>query len=369
MIGIMSPVNRTFIIAEAGVNHNGSLDLAMELVDAAKRSGADAVKFQTFRAEDVVTKGARKAKYQLDNTGTTESQYEMLKALELGLPAHEALQKHCDRVGIEFLSTPADLHSLDLLVRQLNVPRLKISSADLTNAPLLLAAALTGKPIIISTGMGTLGDIEMALGVLAFGYAGGESPSPRAFLRALSNEEGQAVLSEKVSILHCTTDYPACLDDVNLGVISTLRAAFGLPVGYSDHTEGIAVPTAAVALGATVIEKHFTLDRGLPGPDHKASLEPHELRNMVDSIRSVERALGHSKKLPSQPEEVISLVARKSLTTLKPIKQGERFSQENLGVKRPGEGVSPVLYWDYIGTESPRDYDADEPIAGTSQRC
>jgi N-acetylneuraminate synthase len=352
-----------YIIAEAGVNHNGSLDLAKKLIDVAVDAGADAVKFQTFRAEKCVSRKAPKAGYQRKTTIAEESQYEMVKKLELGEAAHEALEEHCKKKRIQFLSTPFDLESLDFLVKKLDLPRIKLASGEITNGPLLLEAARSGKPVILSTGMCTLGEIETALGVLAFGYTQlGKSPSKQAFQEAYRAESGQKVLKEKVVLLHCTTEYPAPFEDVHLRVMDTMREAFGLPVGYSDHTSGIAIPIAAAAKGAVVIEKHFTLDRSLPGPDHKASLEPDELKKMVSSIRQVELALGSPLKVPATSEIKNKAIARKSLAALQKIKKGTPFSTDNLGAKRPAHGISPMYYWERLGSIADRDYEPDELI-------
>ncbi|MDD5249246.1 MAG: N-acetylneuraminate synthase [Rhodocyclaceae bacterium] len=354
---------RVFVIAEAGVNHNGSLDLALELIDAAAVAGADAVKFQTFKSEAVISRFAIKADYQIRTTGKEESQLDMVKKLELGLAAHLKMLERCAQHGIQFLSTPFDLESVDLLVDHLHVSMLKIPSGEITNAPLILRIARTGKPVILSTGMSTLAEIEQALGVLAFGYLSCESkPSLEGFSEVYFSEAGQRILKEKVWLLHCTTEYPAPFADVNLHAMETMRNAFGLPVGYSDHTEGFVVPIAAVALGAGIIEKHFTLNRNLPGPDHKASLEPMELAQMVAAIRQVEEALGKSAKIPAPSELKNKPIARKSLVASVPVRCGEIFSECNLTAKRPGTGISPMRYWEYIGKPTQRDYAEDEAI-------
>lgn len=353
---------RVYIIAEAGVNHNGSLMRAKELVDAAAAAGADAVKFQTFRAEDVVTSFASKARYQKAGTGKGEGQLEMLKRLELNEKAHRALMSHCGKRGIEFLSTPFDLKSLDLLVR-LGLKRLKLPSGEITNAPLLLKAASTGKPIMLSTGMSTLEEVADALGVIAFGYLGdGRAPSIKVFKKVFASGAGRDALKGKVILLHCTTQYPAWFRDVNLRAMDTLRSAFSLPSGLSDHTEGIAVPIAAVARGASVIEKHFTLDRKLPGPDHMASLEPDELKDMVRAIRNIEDALGSPVKKPAAGEIENIRAVRKSLVASRPVRKGELFTSKNISVKRPAAGASPVRYWEALGKTAKRDYMTDEPI-------
>jgi len=356
-------MNRVFIIAEAGVNHNGSIDLAKKLIDVAKDAGADAVKFQTFRAEKVISKRAPKADYQKKTTPENESQLEMVKKLELSEDAHKILFDYCVERGIEFISTPFDFESIDFLANILNVRRLKIPSGEITNGPYLLKVAQTGKPVILSTGMSTLGEIETALGVLAFGYLNiNESPSLKNFSKAYCSEAGQRVLTEKVVLLHCTTEYPAPFNEVNLRALETLKHAFGLPVGLSDHTQGIAIPIAAVAIGAVVIEKHFTLDRNLPGPDHKASLEPDELKQMILVIRQVEVALGDGKKIPTPSEQKNMIVARRSIVASRPIKKGEVFSEKNMAIKRPGVGLSPMLYWELLGKKAENDFEADDFI-------
>lgn len=354
---------KVYIIAEAGVNHNGSIEMARGLIDAAAEAGADAVKFQTFRAEDLVSHAALKAEYQVRATGGAESQFEMLKKLELNEAAHRELIGHCVKKGVHFLSTPFDLKSLDLLARSLGLSRLKIPSGEITNGPLLFMAARTGKPIILSTGMSSLAEVEMALGAIAFGCTDLASrPSIEAFKEAYRSGIGQKALREKVVLLHCTTEYPAPFEDVNLRAMETLKSSFGLPVGLSDHTSGIAVSIAAVALGAAVIEKHITLDRALPGPDHRASLEPDEFKELVSSVASVEEAMGTALKAPA-PSEVKNIrVARKSIVAARDIKKGEVFTEENLTVKRPGDGLSPMYYWDLVGSDAKRDYSRDEPV-------
>lgn len=356
-------MGKTVIIAEAGVNHNGSVDMAIELIDVASASGADIVKFQTFKSEKAISKYATKADYQTKTTDAGESQLEMVKKLELNEQQHTILLQHCQSRAIEFMSTPFDLVSLELLVNHLNVSRLKIPSGEITNAPLLLKAARTGKPIILSTGMSTLGEVERALGVLAFGYTNiNEQPSIDGFQAAYCSPQGQQSLRNQVILLHCTSEYPAPLNEVNLKAMDTLKHAFGLPVGYSDHTEGIIVPVAAVARGAVIIEKHFTLSRNLPGPDHKASLEPQEIKKMVKAIREVEEALGSASKHPSKSEIKNIQIARKSLVAAQRIRPGEIFTEENLEVKRPGSGVNPFKYWEYLGRVAARSYCPDEQI-------
>lgn len=354
---------KCYIIAEAGVNHNGSMDMAKQLIDVAADAGADAVKFQTFKADKVISRSAPKADYQKKTTAETESQLDMVKKLELSETDHYTLIKHCQMRKIEFLSTPFDFESIDLLARKLNLEHLKIPSGEITNGPYLLYIAKTGKPVILSTGMSVLGEVETALGVLAFGYLNNsDKPSLPNFQKAYCSDAGRDVLKEKVILLHCTTEYPAPFEDANLRVMGTMRKAFGLPVGLSDHTPGIAVPIAAVALGAAVIEKHFTLDRNLPGPDHKASLDPDELKAMVTSIRNIEVALGNDHKVPAVSELKNRNIARKSLFAAMPVSKGDIFSASNLTMKRPGNGVSPMMYWELIGEEAKKNYDEDEQI-------
>lgn len=353
----------TYIIAEAGVNHNGSLDMACQLVDVAADAGADAIKFQTFKAEKCISRSAVKAEYQKKHTDTDESQFDMVEKLELDEEAHRILIERCKEVGIQFLSTPFDLESVDLLVRTFDLPCLKIPSGEITNAPLLLKIGQAGKPVILSTGMCTLGEVEQALGVLAFGYTNPlGAPSFGAFHDAYRSVAGQQAIKQKIRLLHCTTEYPAPFEAVNLRAMDTLRVAFGLPVGFSDHTSGIAIPIAAVARGAVIIEKHFTTDCSLPGPDHRASLEPNQLKTMIAAIRDVEVAFGSGAKLPSPCEYGNIHIARKSLVALRKINKGEMFTHENLGVKRPGNGVSPFEYWKYLTQVASRNYYEDEMI-------
>jgi len=356
-------LNKVFIIAEAGVNHNGSLDLARKLIDAAFKAGADAVKFQTYKTEKFISRIAPKAEYQRETTGDGESQFEMLKKLELGEETFGVLNQYCGEKGIQFLSTPFDIESLDMLIGTLQLPLVKISSGDITNAPLLLKAAQWKKPLILSTGMSSLSDIETALGVLAFGYGGtSRKPSREVFREAYLSEKGQHALGKMVTLLHCTTEYPAPFEEVNLQAMDVMHSAFGLPVGYSDHTTGIVVAVAAVALGAVVIEKHFTLDRNLPGPDHMASLEPDELKVMVGSIRQVEKSLGARRKTPAASELKNKPVAQKSLVAATRIRKGEFFTEQNVAIKRPGSGLSPIFYWDIVGRKADKDYAPDEAI-------
>ncbi|NTZ16379.1 N-acetylneuraminate synthase [Paenibacillus sp. JMULE4] len=355
---------RTYIIAEAGVNHNGSLELAKQLIDVAADAGADAVKFQTFKTEKVISRYARKADYQKQTTGEEETQFEMVKKLELSEEDHFELLAHSLERNIQLLSTPFDTDSLNFLVNELSLASIKVPSGEITNAQLLLEVSRTGKPIILSTGMSTLGEIEDALAVLSFGYTMPKSkiPSMNAFKEAYCSDEGQKALKSNVTILHCTTEYPAPLEDVNLRIMDTLKSAFDLPVGFSDHTQGIAVAIAAAARGACLIEKHFTLDRSLPGPDHQASLEPKQLKEMIDSIRMVDIALGNGIKIPAKSELKNKEIARKSLVAACEIKEGTTFSHDNIAIKRPGTGISPMAYWDYLGKKATRSYREDEVI-------
>ncbi|MBF0159894.1 MAG: N-acetylneuraminate synthase [Magnetococcales bacterium] len=355
------------MIAEAGVNHNGSLDRALRLVDAAVLAGVDAVKFQTFKADRMVTRGAAKANYQQSATDPHESQWEMIRRLELSETDHERLLSHCRESGIQFLSSPFDLESLQFLVERLGVDLVKIPSGEITNAPLLLQAGASQRAILLSTGMATLGEIELALGALAFGASQSHSdnlaiPSIETFEMACRSPDGRRMLEQKVTLLHCTTEYPAPYGEVNLRAMDTLRAAFALPVGFSDHTPGIAVAIAAAARGAAVIEKHFTLDRHLPGPDHQSSLEPVELADMVRSVHAVVRALGDGIKVPMPSELGNRDVARKSLTAACDILADELFSTENLTIKRPGTGISPMHYWQWLGRRAGRNYHRDQVI-------
>lgn len=351
-----------YVIAEAGVNHNGSLELAKRLIDVAADARADAVKFQTFRAEKEISQRARKADYQIANTGSTESQLDMVRKLELGVDDHRELIAYTKSRSIDFLSTPFDLDSLDVLADVFKLSNIKMASGEITNLPLLLAAGRKRTPLIVSTGMSTLGEIEQALAVLAFTYTApaGAQPSETAFAEAYRSDAGQRALREMITLLHCTTEYPAPPADVNLRAMDTLRHAFGLPVGYSDHTQGIHISVAAVAAGATMVEKHITLDRTMPGPDHIASLEPRELSEMVKAIRDVEAAMGNGLKIPAASEIKNIPIARKSLVAARNIAKGELFTEENLTTKRPGSGVSAMQYVIYLGRAALRDYEADE---------
>ena len=325
-----------FIIAEAGVNHNGSFELACKLVDAAKTAGVDCIKFQTFKSNKLVSHTAQKAEYQKETTGDG-SQVDMLKKLELSYNDFLKLKDYCDQVGICFLSTPFDFDSIDFL-NSIEMPFWKIPSGEITNYPYLVALAKTGRPVVMSTGMCNVTEIEEAISVL--------------------RRNG----TKEIILLHCNTEYPTPFEDVNLRAMQTMHDTFGLDVGYSDHTRGIEIPVAAVALGATVIEKHFTLDRNMEGPDHKASLEPDELAAMVHAIRNVEQAMGSGIKEPSKSERKNIAIARKSIVAAKSIKEGEILTEENLTTKRPGSGVSPMRWPEVIGTKAIRDFDEDEQI-------
>ena len=329
----------TLIIAEAGVNHNGDLHLAERLIVAAADAGADAVKFQTFVADRLVTVTATKADYQKQTTAASESQHAMIRRLELTRPMHERLLAYSQERGISFLSTPFDLPSIDLLA-ELGLPRFKIPSGEITHLPYLRHIGSFGKRIILSTGMATLGEIETALEVLETAGTG----------------------RDQITVLHCNTEYPTPMADVNLRAMLTIRDAFGVAVGYSDHTPGIEIPIAAVALGATVIEKHLTLDRTLPGPDHKASLEPGEFAAMVRAIRNIECALGDGRKRPSPSEAKNKPIARKSLVAAVAIRAGQVFTLENVAVKRPGTGLSPMRWDEVMGRVATRDFGVDELV-------
>ena len=359
-------MNGVYIVAEAGVNHNGDPSLAYQLIDSAAESGANAVKFQTFKTESLVTTDAIKAKYQQDTTDRDESQFSMLKKLELSHATHRKLFEYCNKKNIDFLSTAFDLESLDFLVNDLGLNTLKVSSGDITNGVLLLAHARTRCDLIISTGMATLSEVEQALGVIAFGLIHGNNldtpPSRTAFQLAYISHKGRQLLKKNVTLLHCTTEYPAPLEDIDLNSMATLKNTFGLRTGYSDHTEGMIVSIAASAMGAILIEKHFTLDKNMPGPDHLVSLDPSELKEMVLAIRTVEKITGDGIKGP-KPSELKNIpIARKSLVSVSTIQKGDLFTEDNLTVKRPGTGRSPMEYWDLLGTKCQYNYEADEVI-------
>ena len=355
--------DQVFIIAEAGVNHTGSLSRALEMVDVAATAGVDAIKFQTFIPEALASRSAPKAEYQQRNTTGQESQLEMLKQLSLTNKDHHTLLEHCKKKGIQFLSSPFDLASADFLLYDLNLPLIKLGSGEITNGPLLHHIAKSGRGLILSTGMSNLKEIKQALAVLAFGYLEPDiEPDISRFTTTLQSKAGKQILRDKVSLLHCTTEYPCPAKEVNLRAMNLLHDHFGLTVGYSDHTEGLTASLAAVARDAKIIEKHFTLDRNLPGPDHKSSLEPQELGELVHSIRIVESTLGKADKKATPSEIKNAKVARKSLVAACPIQKGNLYSRENLTCKRPASGHSPMEYWRLLGQPANRDYAEDEPI-------
>ena len=326
-----------YIVAEAGVSHNGSLEMAKELARVAKECGADAVKYQTAVPELVISKFAQKAEYQKKTTGEQESQLEMVRRLHFDFAAHKELKEYCDSIGIQYLSAPFDIPSVEFL-GSLKMPWMKVPSGEITNLPYLEAVGRTKTPVILSTGMSILSEVEDALTVLEDAGCPG------------------------VVLLHCNTEYPTPYEDANLGAMLDLADQFGLPVGLSDHTTGWECDVAAAALGAVVIEKHFTLDKNLPGPDQKASLNPEELRAMVQAVRRIEVAMGSGKKQVSPSEAKNKAVARKSIVAARPIKKGEVFTAENLTTKRPGDGVSPMRWYEVLGTEAAFDFAEDEPI-------
>lgn len=330
-------MNKVFIIAEAGVNHNGNIEIAKKLIDEAVRCGVDAVKFQSFKAKNLVTKSAKQAEYQKNNMGKEVSQYEMLKSLELSYEDHLELINYSKEKGIMFLSSPFDLESIDML-NNLGMEIFKVPSGEIENVPYLRKIGKTGKKVILSTGMSNLSDIEFALEILRSSGA------------------------KDISVLHCNTDYPTKMEEVNLRAMNTIENAFSVEIGYSDHTKGIEVPIAAVALGAKIIEKHFTLDRNMEGPDHKASLEPNELKSMVDSIRNVEIALGNGIKNLTESEKKNVKIARKSIICSSDIKKGDTFTEDNLTIKRPGTGLSPKMWDKILGKKAKRDYYIDEMV-------
>lgn len=330
-------MNNIYVIAEAGVNHNGDIEIAKKLIKVASESGADAVKFQSFKAGSLVTKKAEQAKYQERNTNNTDSQYNLLKNLELDYNRHKELKDYADTQGIEFLSSAFDLESIELL-QQLNIKLFKIPSGEINNVPYLKKIAQTLKPVILSTGMSTLSDIEFALNIL--------------------KENG----TTQLTVLHCSTEYPAPVEELNLKAMNTIKEAFKVNIGYSDHTAGIHIPIAAVAMGAKVIEKHFTLSREMEGPDHKASLEPHELSEMILNIRDIEKSFGNGIKEPSKSEINNMKVARKSIIAKEDICKGDILSEQNLTIKRPGNGISPKEWTNIVGKEANYDFKKDDLI-------
>ncbi len=356
-------MSRTFLIAEVGVNHNGDLNKALELIDIASESGADAVKFQTFISEDLTSKYAQKASYQQSNAKRNESQLEMLKKLELSKSHYHSIIARCMERNIKFMSTAFDSESLKFLTQQLKVEILKIPSGEITNGPFLFEHARTGLDIILSSGMSSTKEVEDALAFICFGYLNPKKHlNPEDVFRCYQTEEGKSVLKDKVVILHCTSQYPAPIEDINLNALKTLKRKFGLRIGYSDHSLGFLVSSNAISLGAEVIEKHITLDKSLPGPDHSASLEPNEFKEFVDVIRRTELFLGDGIKKITSSELEIKDVARKSIVANQPIKKGEIFTEENLTIKRPGTGITPMKIWDLYGIASPKDFLKDEII-------
>jgi N,N'-diacetyllegionaminate synthase len=333
-------IRKVFIIAEAGVNHNGSTELAKEMIDVACEAGVDAIKFQTFKAVNLVTKDTQKAEYQKRTTKNDESQFEMIRKLELDLEAHNELITFCNQKSIQFLSTPFDHDSIDLL-NNLGLEIFKIPSGEITNLPYLKHIGSLKKEVILSTGMADIGEIEDALDVLI--------------------DAGTS--KDNITILHATTEYPTPMEDVNLKAMQTIGNTFKVKYGYSDHTLGIEVPTAAVAMGAVVLEKHFTLDKNMEGPDHKASLEPHELKSMVSAIRNIEIAIGSGIKKVSKSENKNKNIARKSILAKVNIKKGELLTEDNLAVKRPGNGISPMRWDEVVGTKAQKDFSAEDLIS------
>jgi N,N'-diacetyllegionaminate synthase len=331
-------MQKTLIIAEVGVNHNGDIDIAKKLVDAAENAGVDYVKFQTFKTENLVQKSAKKAVYQADNTGNNDSQFSMLKKLELSDENHFELMKYCQQKNIKFLSTAFDFESIDFLNDKIDL--YKIPSGEITNLPYLEKVAKLGLSIVMSTGMANMQEVKDAFNVLV----------------------KNGVQKNEITILHCNTEYPTPMEDVNLKAMLSIEKELGVKIGYSDHTLGVEVPIAAVAMGASVIEKHFTLDRNMAGPDHKASLEPNELTAMVTAIRNIELALGDGIKKPSKSEEKNIKIARKSIVAIEDIKKGDIFTEQNISVKRPGNGISAMKWYDVLGRNADKNYKEDELI-------
>ena len=355
---------KVYVIAEAGVNHNGDIELAHKLVDEAVKSGADAIKFQTFKAENLTSKKAKKANYQLQTTDNDESQLQMLKKLELSKKDYIDLKSYAENKKIDFITTAFDEESLDFIVNDLKVKKLKIPSGEITNGPFLLSHARSNLDIILSTGMANQHEIKKALDIIAFGYINPDIKVTNIdqFVDAYENKDHIKILRDKVSILHCTTEYPAPLEELNLSAIHTIEENFGVRVGYSDHSEGIIASIVACSFGASIIEKHFTLDRNMKGPDHKASLEPEELKKMIEIIRKTGGMIGNGIKKPSLSETKNIEIVRKSIVTKKKITKGELFSENNITTKRPATGLSPMNYWDLLGKISKENYDEDEII-------
>ncbi|MAR79016.1 MAG: N-acetylneuraminate synthase [Rhodospirillaceae bacterium] len=358
----MDNKNKILFIAEAGVNHNGDINKALELVDVAAESGADIIKFQYYKTESLLQVDTPKSTYQLSNTSILESQFEMLKKLELDSCDLKKIINRCVVKGIEFLATPFDENSLDELI-DYGIKRIKIPSGEITNGPLILKSALSNLPIILSTGMSHLSEIEDALGLIAHGRTNQDTKISSSNIKnILYTDNFYSNLNDNVTVLHCTSQYPAPLNSINLNAMQEISNKFNVPVGYSDHTEGSAIAIASAALGAQIIEKHFTLDRSLPGPDHKASLEPKELFSLVSDIRSIQLALGGNEKILFDCEKENRVIARKSLTARCEIKKGAIFSKENLIALRPGNGISPMNYWDILGSRAEKDFKTGETI-------
>jgi N-acetylneuraminate synthase len=352
-----------YVIAEGGVNHNGQIKAALEMVDLAAAAGADAVKFQVFKSENLVTGWAPKADYQNKTTDSAQSQLDMLRKLELHVDDYDRLKERCAEQQIELLVSPFDLPGIDFLADTLNLRALKIPSGEITNGPFLLRAARTGLDIILSTGMSEMDEVATSLDVLAYGYTHSDDPKDAEDIAAArETDAGSAALHDHVSLLHCTSQYPTPYEDVNLNGIITLRDAFGLRTGLSDHTPGISVSVAAAGMGAQLIEKHFTLDKNLPGPDHQASLSPEELISLVSSLRQVSAAMGDGRKTIQPSEMNTRDIARRSLVASRPIKQGEIFTADNVTAKRPDGGLSPMRFWEVAGSAAPQDFDTDDPI-------
>ena len=353
-------MNQVYIIAEVGVNHNGRLDLAMKLIDVAKDCGADAVKFQTFRAESLVTAYAEKADYQKANDSSSSNQLEMLKKLEISFQDHFKLKEYCEKKQIEFLSSAFDFECLKFLIHELKLQTIKVPSGETANYPFIYELAKAQVKAIVSTGMFEMDEIKTALAVMAKGYRGQEMDIRS--VHQMSIDEISTTLKDKISLLHCTTSYPCTAEDANIKVVETFKNTFKVPVGFSDHTEDFVAAMAAVSLGACVIEKHITLDTSMEGPDHKASMDPQQFKQYVELIRETEKVLGNGVKKPTAVELQNRVFARKSIVAKQPIRAGERFSEQNIDMKRPGNGMSPLNYWDILGKIAKRDFKKDEMI-------
>lgn len=355
----------TIIIAEAGVNHNGSIKKAFKLVDAAKKASADIVKFQKFYSEDLASSLAKKANYQKINTNADLSQLKMLSKLELSDDEFVELKYYCDAQKIEFLASAFDHRSLEFLISKLGLKKLKIASGEINNDPFLLHHSKYNCDIILSTGMSNIEEIKHALSVLAYGYltTSNAIPSKDELEECFNSKEGKTILETKVSLLHCTSEYPTSLESVNLRAMQLIRETFNLNTGYSDHTIGFLTSIAAAAQEAHIIEKHFTIDKNLEGPDHKSSLDPEELRLMCGEIRKIEKILGTKKKIPTSIELENLLLVRKSIIAIREIKIGEKFTENNIGIKRPGTGISPQFFWHFLGKKSKKNYLKDDLIS------